>query len=43
MLKLGDIAPDFTGPNVFGGDFTRSDYLGSNVVLYFFVKAFTRG
>lgn len=43
MLTLGDAAPDFTGPNVFGGEITLSDYRGSNVVLYFFVKAFTWG
>lgn len=43
MLKLGDTSPDFTGPKVLGGEFTLSDYRGSNVVLYFFVKAFTWG
>lgn len=43
MLKLGDTSPDFTGPKVLGGEFTLSDYRGANVVLYFFVKAFTWG
>ena len=44
MLKLGDIAPDFTGQGVLEGDeFTLSDYRGTNVVLYFFLKAFTWG
>ena len=43
MLKLGDTSPNFTGAKVSGGEFTLSDQKGTNVVLYFFVKAFTRG
>ena len=43
MLTIGDAAPDFTACRVSGGEFTLSDYLGSNVVIYFFVKAFTWG
>ena len=43
MLKLGDTSPDFTGTKVLGGEFTLSDYRGTSVVLYFFVKAFTWG
>ena len=43
MLELGTTAPDFTAPQGSGGQFTLSDCRGSNVVLYFFLKAFTRG
>ena len=43
MLALGSVAPDFTARMVSGGEFTLSDYLGSNVVLYFFVRSFTWG
>lgn len=43
MLELGTTAPDFTAPQVTGGEFTLSDHRGSTVVLYFFIRAFTRG
>ena len=43
MLKLGSIAPGFTARTVSGSEFALSDYLGSNVVLYFFHRAFTWG
>ena len=43
MLELGTIAPDFTAPLGSGDQFTLSDCRDSNVVLYFFPKAFTRG
>lgn len=43
MLTPENTAPDFTAPIVSGGEFTLSDYRGSNVVLYFFLRAFTWG
>ena len=43
MLELGTTAPDFTVPQGDGDQFTLSDYRGSNVVLYFFLRAFTFG
>ncbi|MCE2458491.1 MAG: redoxin domain-containing protein [Dehalococcoidia bacterium] len=43
MLEVGTAAPDFTASQVTGGEFTLSDLWGSNVVLYFFLRAFTRG
>ncbi len=42
--KIGDAAPDFTLPSTAGKDIHLSDYRGkNNVVLAFFVKAFTGG
>ena len=43
MLELGTLAPDFTAPRVSGEQFAMSDCRGSNVVLYFFLRAFTWG
>ena len=43
MLEVGTTAPDFTASQVAGGEFTLSDCRGSTVVLYFFLRAFTRG
>ena len=43
MLEPGTIAPDFTASLDDGGEFTLSDCRGSNVVLYFFIKALTPG
>ena len=43
MLELGTIAPDFTASCASGSQFTLSDCRGSNVVIYFFVRAFTWG
>ncbi len=43
MLEPGTAAPDFTASQDDGGEFTLSDYRGSNVVLYFFIKALTLG
>ena len=44
MLTKGNTAPDFTASGVPGGEFTLSDYRRkSNVVLYFFLRAFARG
>jgi len=35
MLRIGDIAPDFTLPTVDGRPVSLSDYLGQNVLLVF--------
>ena len=43
MLKVGQIAPEFTLPNAFGEDVSLSDYRGQKVVLWFFPKANTPG
>ena len=44
MLKPGTTAPDFALMLDDGSPFRLSDRLGeSNVVLYFFPKAFTKG
>ena len=43
MLELGTAAPDFTASCTIGDQFTLSDCRGSNVVIYFFVRAFTWG
>ena len=43
MLELGTTAPDFTALQGSGGQFTLSDCRDSNIVLYFFLRAFTRG
>lgn len=43
-LKVGDVAPDFTLPNLKGEKVTLSSFRGkSNVVLAFYVFAFTGG
>lgn len=42
-LKEGDTAPDFTLEDTLGGEFCLSDYLGQNVVLYFYPKDDTPG
>ena len=43
-LKVGDIAPDFTLPDLAGKPVKLSDFRGkSNVVLAFYVFAFTGG
>ncbi|MGH9404160.1 MAG: redoxin domain-containing protein [Terriglobia bacterium] len=43
-LKVGDQAPDFSLPDQNGNLVKLSDYLGKkNVVLAFFIKAFTGG
>ena len=44
MLKVGDVAPDFTGTVEDGSTVTLSDFRGKkNVVLWFYLKDFTRG
>ncbi|MXY21267.1 MAG: redoxin domain-containing protein [Dehalococcoidia bacterium] len=43
MLKIGSHAPDFTITLGSGERFTLSDNRGSNVVLFFFIRAFTHG
>jgi thioredoxin-dependent peroxiredoxin len=43
MLKVGDIAPDFTAPSSDGRTLTLSELRGRAVVLYFYPKAFTAG
>ena len=43
-LKVGDMAPDFTLPDLTGQKVKLSDFRGkSNVVLAFYVFAFTGG
>lgn len=43
-LKVGDMAPDFTLPDLKGTKVKLSDFRGkSNVVLAFYVFAFTGG
>ena len=43
MLKTGEQAPDFTITLGSGERFTLSDHRGRNVVVFFFVRAFTHG
>lgn len=44
MLNVGDKAPDFTATLDDGTPFTLSDWHGrKHVVLYFYVKNFTKG
>lgn len=43
MLKTSDQAPDFTVTLGSGKQFTLSEHRGRNVVLFFFVRAFTHG
>ena len=43
MLKIGELAPNFTLPNQFGQNVTLSDFLGKKVVLYFYPKDNTSG
>ena len=43
-LKVGDMAPDFTLPDLTGKAVTLSEFRGkNNVVLAFYVFAFTGG
>jgi peroxiredoxin len=41
MLKIGDLAPDFTLPSHLGKPVTLSDLRGKNVVLVFYPLAWT--
>ncbi len=43
MLKIGDIAPNFTLENKDGQKVSLSDFLGKRVVLYFYPKDNTPG
>jgi peroxiredoxin Q/BCP len=44
MLEVGDSAPNFTANLDDGSTFTLSDYRDKqHVVLYFYVKDFTKG
>ena len=43
MLKIGDMAPDFTTTDESGNRFKLSEYRGKKVVLYFYPKDFTPG
>ena len=43
MLKIGDIAPDFTLLDSEGREHKLSDYLGRKIVLYFYPKDNTPG
>jgi peroxiredoxin Q/BCP len=43
MLKIGDVAPDFTAPATNGTTVSLRQLRGRPVVLYFFPRAFTMG
>jgi len=43
MLKVGDIAPDFTLPSHEGRSIHLSSLRGQNVILWFYPKADTPG
>lgn len=43
MLKIGTKAPDFTIALGSGAQFILSEHRGQNVVLFFFIRAFTHG
>lgn len=43
LLTIGDLAPDFTLPADGGSDISLSDFIGQNLVLYFYPKDDTSG
>jgi len=43
MLTVGTVAPAFTVPLISGGEFDLSEHRGRNIVIYFFLRAFTYG
>ena len=43
QLKVGDIAPQFTGVNQNGDSVSLSDFRGKKVILYFYPKDNTPG
>ncbi len=43
MLKVGDVAPDFSIPSDSGQNMGLKDFAGKVLVLYFFPKADTPG
>lgn len=42
-IKIGEKAPGFLLPSTSGKDISLTDYLGKNVVLYFYPKDNTPG
>ena len=42
-LKIGDVAPDFSGLSDDSGEIKLSDFKGSKLVLYFYPKDMTPG
>ncbi len=43
MLKINSLAPDFTATLSSGEQFTLSENKGTNIILYFYPRAFTYG
>jgi thioredoxin-dependent peroxiredoxin len=43
MLKIGEVAPQFTLPDQDNNDVSLSDYLGKKVLVYFYPRASTPG
>ena len=43
VLKVGDIAPDFSCKNQYGDIISLSDMIGKKIVLFFYPKANTPG
>ena len=43
VLKVGDIAPDFSCKNQYGNMISLSDMIGKKIVLFFYPKANTPG
>lgn len=43
MIRVGELAPDFSAMSTTGSTLRLSERRGSWVVLYFFPKAFTAG
>ena len=43
MIPVGSIAPAFSVPLISGGEFVLSEGPGRNIVIYFFLRAFTHG
>lgn len=43
MLTIGTTAPTFAVPLISGGEFDLAEHRGKNVVIYFFLRAFTYG
>ena len=43
MVEVGDAARDFSAPNDKGGNSALKDYLGQNLILYFYPKDGTPG
>lgn len=43
MIKINDLAPQFTLKNEFNEDISLDSFLGQKVILYFYPKDFTSG